>query len=141
MDRQSEKASAPTSASIHRSHLTFVFKDLSSADFIMTNISNRISNEKVFPTKRDSAFPSNFHQTVIKSLHKQMFRVFAHVYWAHFEVWMSINSLLRIVDYCTFTVGSTLEFFLRSFHFLRKSLSSYTSPLILRNLIYLILPT
>jgi MOB kinase activator 1 len=59
---------------------------LTGVDFIMTNISNRISNEKVFPTKRDSSFPSNFHQNVIKSLHKQMFRVFAHAYWAHFEV-------------------------------------------------------
>ena len=55
-------------------------------DFIMTNISNRITNEKFFPTKHNSPFPSNFQQNVIKNLHKQMFRVFAHIYWAHFEV-------------------------------------------------------
>jgi MOB kinase activator 1 len=52
----------------------------------MTNISNRISNEKFFPTKNNSSFPSNFHQNIIKPVHKQMFRIFAHVYWAHFEV-------------------------------------------------------
>ena len=56
------------------------------SDFIMTNISNRISNEKFFPTKNNSSFPSNFHQNIIKPVHKQMFRIFAHVYWAHFEV-------------------------------------------------------
>ena len=61
----------------------------------MTNISNRISNEKVFPTKNNSSFPSNFHQSVIKSLHKQMFRIFAHVYWAHFEVLFPIIFYLK----------------------------------------------
>jgi len=54
-------------------------------DFIMTNISNRISNEELFPTKHNSPFPSNFHKNIIKPVHKQMFRIFAHVYWAHFE--------------------------------------------------------
>jgi len=54
-------------------------------DFIMTNISNRISNEELFPTKNNSSFPSQFHKNIIKPIHKQMFRIFAHVYWAHFE--------------------------------------------------------
>ena len=61
-------------------------------DFIMTNISNRITNEKFFPTKHNSSFPANFHQSIVKPIHKQMFRIFAHVYWAHFEVPLLSNA-------------------------------------------------
>ena len=64
-------------------------------DFIMTNISNRITNEKFFPTKTNSPFPSNFHQSIIKPIHKQMFRIFAHVYWAHFEVLITYSGFNR----------------------------------------------
>jgi flagellar biosynthesis protein FliP len=70
---------------------TLMGLSLTMLDFIMTNISNRISNEKFFPTKHNSTFPANFHTTIVKPLHKQMFRVFAHVYWAHFEVSLSTS--------------------------------------------------
>jgi len=74
-------------------------------DFIMTNISNRMSNEKFFPTKHNSSFPSNFHTTIVKPLHKQMFRVFAHVYWAHFEVTTDSSLWTNVIYRQSYTSG------------------------------------
>jgi hypothetical protein len=82
----------------------------------MTNISNRISNEKFFPTKHNSSFPSNFHQSIVKPIHKQMFRVFAHVYWGHFEVSLLRYQGAHIADNRAPPAGGSLELFLRSFH-------------------------
>jgi len=87
----------------------------------MTNISNRIMNEKFFPTKHNSSFPSNFHQSIIKPIHKQMFRIFAHVYWAHFEVPSSLQWFLISVDNRSSPIRGTLELFLCSFYMFRKS--------------------
>ena len=88
LDNQRKQVRLP--APQYTGNLRYASMMLTDIDFIMTNISNRITNEKFFPTKNSSSFPSNFHQSIIKPIHKQMFRIFAHVYWAHFEV--SIHS-------------------------------------------------
>jgi len=85
IDNQKKQVRLPAPQYVGSSPVLLQFRP-DTSDFIMTNISNRIINEKFFPTKHNSQFPPNFQQSIVKVLHKQMFRVFAHVYWAHFEV-------------------------------------------------------
>lgn len=54
-------------------------------DYVLAWINNRINEEQLFPTKAGMAFSPQFLPTV-KAIYKQMFRVFAHIYHAHFEL-------------------------------------------------------
>lgn len=53
-------------------------------DYVLAWINNRINEEQLFPTKAGSQFSNQFLPTV-KAIYKQMFRVFAHIYHAHFD--------------------------------------------------------
>ncbi|CAB4397568.1 hypothetical protein RhiirA5_150949 [Rhizophagus irregularis] len=53
-------------------------------DYVMTWAQDLINNENVFPTKAGREFPKDFQQTV-KTIFKQCFRVFAHIYYQHYE--------------------------------------------------------
>lgn len=53
-------------------------------DYVLTWISNKINDQLVFPTKLGGAFPPNFTKDC-KNISRQMFRVFAHIYYAHFD--------------------------------------------------------
>jgi len=52
-------------------------------DFVMTWISQLLQDEAVFPTKPGREFPSMF-PTTAKQMYRQMLRIFAHIYHAHF---------------------------------------------------------
>jgi len=52
-------------------------------DYAMTMVQNLVNDEIVFPTKVGD-FPKDFQQTV-KLIFKQCFRVFAHIYYQHYE--------------------------------------------------------
>ena len=49
----------------------------------MAWVENQIHNEQLFPQDLESTFPANF-LTVIKVIFKRLFRVYAHIYHAHF---------------------------------------------------------
>ena len=53
-------------------------------DYVLAWINNRVNEEGLFPTKANSTFGPNFLPTA-KTMVKQMFRVFAHIYHAHFD--------------------------------------------------------
>ncbi|BFZ57492.1 Maintenance of ploidy protein mob2 [Savitreella phatthalungensis] len=53
-------------------------------DYVLAWINNRVNEEALFPTKAGSTFGPNFLPTA-KTMVKQMFRVFAHIYHAHFD--------------------------------------------------------
>ncbi|KAG4304477.1 hypothetical protein PORY_002187 [Pneumocystis oryctolagi] len=53
-------------------------------DYVLAWVNNRLSDENTFPTKAGHAFPPNFF-VIVKSMYKQLFRVFAHIYHSHFD--------------------------------------------------------
>jgi len=53
-------------------------------DNLMTWIQQLLDDENVFPSKTDTAFPKNFKQT-ISLIFKRLFRVYAHIYYSHFQ--------------------------------------------------------
>ncbi|KAG0213579.1 Maintenance of ploidy protein mob2 [Mortierella sp. GBA30] len=58
-------------------------------DFAMTWIQNLVNEEATFPTKDGREFPDTFHQTV-RSIFKQLIRVFAHIYHSHYDKMLSL---------------------------------------------------
>ena len=53
-------------------------------DYLMTWVQSILDNEKMFPSRVDVAFPKHF-QSVIKQIFKRLFRVYAHLYYSHFQ--------------------------------------------------------
>ena len=54
-------------------------------DTLMTYIQSRIDDEATFPSKIGVPFPKQF-LTVVKTIWRRLFRVYAHVYCEHFTV-------------------------------------------------------
>ncbi|KAF4577010.1 Maintenance of ploidy protein mob2 [Pleurotus pulmonarius] len=52
-------------------------------DYVMTSIQNLIDDENVFPTKTNQEFHQSF-PTTVKHIYRQLLRVFAHIYHAHY---------------------------------------------------------
>lgn len=59
-------------------------------DYVLTWISNKLNDQSVFPTKNGGAFPPNFLKDC-KNISRQMFRIFAHIYWNHFETFVHLS--------------------------------------------------
>lgn len=53
-------------------------------DNLMNWIEAQLDDESIFPRKLGVPFPSNF-QDVVKTIFKQLFRVYAHIYHSHFQ--------------------------------------------------------
>ncbi|KAK6201693.1 putative transcription effector of cell separation genes in the daughter cell [Scheffersomyces amazonensis] len=53
-------------------------------EYVITWISSKINDQSVFPTKSGGAFPPNFLKDC-KNISRQMFRIFAHIYYQHFD--------------------------------------------------------
>ncbi|KAI9296544.1 hypothetical protein K502DRAFT_334788 [Neoconidiobolus thromboides FSU 785] len=60
-------------------------------DLVMTSLQQTINDESIFPTKAGAAFPSNFKNT-ISNLAKQIFRVYAHLFHAHYPTILHLSS-------------------------------------------------
>ncbi|KAJ3384325.1 Maintenance of ploidy protein mob2 [Lobulomyces angularis] len=60
-------------------------------DYVMTWIQNLIDDESIFPTKAGIEFQKDF-QIQIKVIYKQLFRVFAHIYYAHYEKILNLSA-------------------------------------------------
>jgi len=58
----------------------------------MSSVQNLLDDDNVFPTKSGQEFhPTSFPQT-IKSVYRQLFRVFAHIYHAHYQQVLHLRS-------------------------------------------------
>jgi len=53
-------------------------------DKLMTWIQMQIDNENIFPETKDVEFPKDF-QKVISKIFKKLFRVYAHLYYSHYQ--------------------------------------------------------
>eukprot|EP01006_Ploeotia_vitrea_P051661 TRINITY_DN67584_c0_g3_i1.p1 TRINITY_DN67584_c0_g3~~TRINITY_DN67584_c0_g3_i1.p1 ORF type:complete len:243 (+),score=31.09 TRINITY_DN67584_c0_g3_i1:48-731(+) len=53
-------------------------------DLLMSWIETLINDESVFPTEEGQPFPKDFPD-VVKNIARRLFRVYAHIYYAHFE--------------------------------------------------------
>lgn len=60
-------------------------------DYVMTWLQNVLDDEAVFPTKAGQEFPSTFPATT-KHMYRQMLRVFAHIYQAHYRDILHLRS-------------------------------------------------
>lgn len=75
-----------------------------------------LDNEEIFPTLETSIFPKNFKDTV-KNIFKKLFRVYAHIYYSHFDKIVSfgeeshLNSCFKHFYYfiCEFNLVSKQE--------------------------------
>jgi len=56
----------------------------------MTWIQSQLDDENIFPSRVDVPFPKHF-QTVVKTIFKRMFRIYAHVYYSHFNTIVSLG--------------------------------------------------
>lgn len=53
-------------------------------DYLMTWVQEQLDDETIFPSKIGVPFPRNFI-TIAKTILKRLFRVYAHIYHAHFD--------------------------------------------------------
>jgi len=53
-------------------------------DLLMSWVETQLNDEHIFPLQLGTPFPKNF-QTVVKTIFKRLFRVYAHIYHSHFQ--------------------------------------------------------
>jgi len=53
-------------------------------DYLMNWIQKLLDDEEIFPSRVDVPFPKNF-KDIIKQIFKRLFRVYAHIYYSHFD--------------------------------------------------------
>jgi len=59
-------------------------------DLLMTWIQNLLDDDTVFPKSVEVPFPKNFKENV-KAIFRRLFRVYAHIYYAHFDKIRELN--------------------------------------------------
>jgi MOB kinase activator 1 len=52
--------------------------------YLMTWVEGQLTDEAIFPSKIGVPFPKGF-TSVVKTIFKRLFRVYAHIYHSHFE--------------------------------------------------------
>jgi MOB kinase activator 1 len=60
-------------------------------DLLLTWIDGQLTNEAIFPTSVDTPFPKNF-KSVVKNIMKRTFRVYAHIYFSHFQQVVALSA-------------------------------------------------
>jgi len=60
-------------------------------DYVMTWVQELLDDENVFPTKSGQDYPQSFPATV-KHIYRQLLRVFAHIYHAHYPQILHLRS-------------------------------------------------
>lgn len=53
-------------------------------DYLLTWVQSLLDDERIFPTEIGKPFPSDFMEH-IRNIFKRLFRVYAHIYYCHFE--------------------------------------------------------
>jgi hypothetical protein len=59
-------------------------------EYVLSWISNKINDQTLFPTKSGIPFPMNFLK-MVKNIVRQMFRIFAHMYYNHFDKILNLS--------------------------------------------------
>jgi len=59
-------------------------------DFLMTWVQAQLDNEAIFPSRVDVQFPKQF-VAVVKTIFKRLFRIYAHIYYSHFNKIMALG--------------------------------------------------
>eukprot|EP01120_Amphizonella_sp_Union-15-10_P004584 TRINITY_DN1522_c0_g1_i1.p1 TRINITY_DN1522_c0_g1~~TRINITY_DN1522_c0_g1_i1.p1 ORF type:complete len:220 (+),score=29.75 TRINITY_DN1522_c0_g1_i1:105-764(+) len=59
-------------------------------DYLMTWVQSQLDDENVFPSRVDVPFPRNF-LSVVKTIFKRLFRIYAHIYYSHFDKIVSLG--------------------------------------------------
>lgn len=59
-------------------------------DYVLTWVEGLIKDEAVFPTKAGREFSPNF-PSVARHIYTQLLRIFAHLYHAHYEVYLHLS--------------------------------------------------
>lgn len=59
-------------------------------EYLMGWVQDTLDDESIFPSRLDVPFPKSFVQ-IIKTLFKRLFRVYAHIYYSHFEKIVSLG--------------------------------------------------
>lgn len=59
-------------------------------EHLMDWIQALLDNEKIFPSRTDVPFPKHF-ESVVKQIFKKLFRVYAHIYYSHFQKIVSLG--------------------------------------------------
>jgi len=60
-------------------------------DLLLNWVNEQISNPDLFPVDENAKFPRNF-MTKVKDIYKRLFRLYAHLYYSHFEKIASIGA-------------------------------------------------
>mmetsp|Transcript_31683 Transcript_31683/g.77257 ORF Transcript_31683/g.77257 Transcript_31683/m.77257 type:complete len:238 (+) Transcript_31683:109-822(+) len=60
-------------------------------DYLMEWTESQLNDESIFPLQAGAKFPKNFHE-IIKTIFKRLFRIYAHIYHAHFEKILTLNA-------------------------------------------------
>eukprot|EP00033_Pygsuia_biforma_P000632 GCRY01000746.1.p1 GENE.GCRY01000746.1~~GCRY01000746.1.p1 ORF type:complete len:212 (+),score=40.64 GCRY01000746.1:115-750(+) len=59
-------------------------------DYLLSWVSDMLDDETLFPTTIETPFPKKF-TSVVKNIFKRLFRVYAHIYYSHFEKIVSLG--------------------------------------------------
>mmetsp|Transcript_5279 Transcript_5279/g.6422 ORF Transcript_5279/g.6422 Transcript_5279/m.6422 type:complete len:219 (-) Transcript_5279:317-973(-) len=59
-------------------------------DYLMSWVQGILDDESVFPSRVDVPFPKSF-VSVVKQIFKRLFRVYAHIYYSHFQKIVSLG--------------------------------------------------
>ncbi|CEP24006.1 CBK1 kinase activator protein MOB2 AltName: Full=Maintenance of ploidy protein MOB2; AltName: Full=MPS1 binder 2 [Cyberlindnera jadinii] len=59
-------------------------------EYVLSWIGQKINDQTLFPTKSGVPFPPHFIKTV-KNIARQMFRIFAHMYYNHFDKILNLS--------------------------------------------------
>ncbi|EQC39796.1 mps one binder kinase activator-like 1 like B [Saprolegnia diclina VS20] len=60
-------------------------------DMLMSWVEDQLGDPTVFPATEGAAYPRNF-QAAIKNIFRRLFRVYAHVYYSHFDKIVSLGA-------------------------------------------------
>ena len=99
-------------------------------DYLMTWVQDQLDDENIFPSKIGVKFPPNF-QSIVKTILKRLFRVYAHIYHQHFKYvngkwkrstqWVisfNVSRFLSLQRSCFARWRSSLEHFVQALHIL-----------------------
>ena len=95
--------------------------DLVFADRLMTWVQSVLDDETVFPSRVDTPFPKNF-ATQVKNIFRRLFRVYAHIYYSHFQKIVSLGEEAHLN-----TCFKHFYYFIAEFDLVPKVLTWYLS--------------
>jgi len=78
-------------------------------DLLLNWVSDQISDPALFPIDEDAKFPRNF-MVQVKQIYKRVFRLYAHIYWQHFQKMKAIGATAHLNTCFKHFIYFVLEF-------------------------------